>query len=136
MRDTGGKGALRRAGGPYLGGSPFRFTWEGARFTKAVDESVKEALDVLSDQIRATLKAELHRWPKHTVHHLADDSFAIVTIRAGRRTLILGSEAPYALWHEYGTRWYQAHPQIREIARRYIDKITPTLRAASAKRGL
>lgn len=127
MRSQG----VRRSGGPYLGGRPFTFTWEGARVVKDVDDSVFDALEKLAAEIRAWEQANLHE----DTREMKEKSFAIVTIRAGRRTLIWGSDANHTIWHEYGTRWYKAHPQFREIGKIFIPRVTPTLQAALKARG-
>lgn len=119
--------AIRSSGGPGRG---VKLTWQGATVFAKVDAGVQSALDDLAKEIEATLHRELHRYPKHKEHQMADEAFAKVTVSGTKRTLSLGSDAPYTYWHEEGTSNFEGHPQIREIADRYAPQITPRLRAA------
>lgn len=125
------QGGVRRAGGPYKGGKTFRFIWEGARVTKQVDDATFDALKELAAEIEAWMQANLHV----KTGEMKEKSFAAVTIKSGRRVLTWGSDAQHTLWHEFGTRWYPAHPQFREIGKLFIPRVTPTLKAALAKQG-
>jgi hypothetical protein len=127
----------RQAGGP--GRTGYHLTWEGARFTKMVDDSVVDALEELGADILDDLHATLHVW----TGEMRDKAFAEVELRGvgQRRTLVFGSDAPHTIYHELG--WHRAngasfegHPQIREIADRWVPKFTPMLRDAVKKQGL
>jgi hypothetical protein len=68
-------------------------------------------------------------------------AFAEVTLSGvgNRRTMVFGSAAPHTIYHELG--WhksngsFEGHPQIREVADRWVPRFTPILREAVKKRG-
>lgn len=108
--------------------SGLTFTWRGGRVVQIVTQALADEMEQQRSDIEATLRRELHRYPSHTEHRLADEAFAEVTVRSGRRTLTAGSRAPYTAFHELGTSTFEGHPQIREIMDRFIPVLLPRIR--------
>jgi hypothetical protein len=119
--------ALRRAGGP---GQQFRYTWQGGRIAAQLQAAIAQGMEDEAKEIAEDLKATLHRWPESPIHYLAEDSFAVVEVRGGRRTLVLGSDAPYTVYHELEP---DNHPQIREMADKHAPHITQRIKEAAAR---
>lgn len=124
--------AVQSAGGPG-GRGAFRQQWRGATIRQAMSAAIQSVMDDLAKEIEATLRSELHRWPKHQQHRLAEEAFAEVLATGGKRTLRAGSAAPYAAYHELGTSTFVGHPQIREIVDRYAAELTRRLQAAARR---
>ena len=102
----------------------YKLTWQGATVRNAIDSAVQEAMDNLAEEIRAYLQATLHR----ITSRMANESFAEVEVRGGKRTLSLGSDAPYTIYHEL-----RYHPQLRETADLFAPQVTPRIQAALRK---
>lgn len=125
----------RQAGGP--GKTPYRLTWEGARFLKDIDQAVADALDELANDVLEDMHSTFHV----LTGEMVEKAFATVTLSGveNRRTMVFGSAANHTLWHELG--WHKAngsfegHPQIREVADRWVPKFTPILRNIVKSRG-
>lgn len=104
---------------------------------KDIDDSVADALDELASDVLEDMHASLHVWTGEMV----EKAFAEVTLSGigQRRTMVFGSDAPHTIYHELG--WhrgnasFEGHPQIREIADRWVPRFTPILRSIVKARG-
>jgi hypothetical protein len=110
FRLAGGHG--RRRGAP-------RVTWNGGRVVQAINQAVEDAMRDEATEVVADLKGSIHR----ISGRMAEESYAEVEVRAGRRTLVAGSTAPYAIYEEL------RHPVIREVMDRHIPHVPPRIRA-------
>ncbi len=99
----------------------YKLTWQGATVKQAIDSALDAALEALAQEIRAYLQANLHR----ITGRMAAESFAEVEVRGGKRTLSLGSDAPYTIFHEL-----RYHPQLRETADIFAPQVTPRIQQA------
>ncbi len=108
--------SLRQSGSGTL-----KFTWQGATVKQQINADVNRALNDLASEIRAFMQGYLHE----ITGRMKRESFAYVEIRGGKRTLVVGSDAPYTLFHEL-----RYHAQFREIADTFAPKVTPTLQKA------
>lgn len=115
--------ALRPSGGP---GRAFKFTWQGATVLRQIEAAVDQALKAEAAEIHADLEASLHK----VTGRMAAESFADVTVAGTKRTLRLGSEAPYSIYEEEGTSQRAGHHVIRTVADRHVSHITPAIKSA------
>lgn len=120
--------AIRIAGGPRGRGAA-RFTWEGATVLRQWEAQIQAGMETLAEEIESDLRSNLHR----VTDEMADNAFANVEVRGGKRTITAGSTAPHTAYHELGTSRYSAHPQIRQTIDRYAPRLTE--RIAAARRG-
>jgi hypothetical protein len=111
--------ALRRSG---QHGSVV-FTWQGATVARAVEGAVSAALEA---EVRGDLQGSLHV----ITGRMARESFADVTVAGRKRTLRLGSTAPYAIYEEQGTSRRAGHHVIRSVADRHVSHVSGRIRAA------
>jgi hypothetical protein len=118
--------ALRRSGGP---GGRTQFQWQGATVARQVTAAVQTALANEASEIRADLQASLHK----VTGRMAAESFAEVSVAGTKRTLRLGSDAPYSVFEEEGTSQRPGHHVIRTVADRHTPHITPAIRAAMGR---
>lgn len=122
--------ATRFAGTPGIAGrrGSARFTWRGAAVIDALDDAVQTAMQ----QTAIEAKAEAQALAPVRTGLLRSSVFADVDARggAGRRTLVLGADAPYALWVILGTSRQPAQDFIRPVIDRIAPKLTERLRAA------
>lgn len=121
------------AGTPGIAGSrgSARFTWRGAAVKQALDDAVQTAMQ----QVAEEAKAEAQSLAPVLTGLLRSSVFAQVDARggSGRRTLVIGADAPYALYVELGTSRRAATPFIRPAVDRIAPKLTERLRAAVAR---
>lgn len=118
------------------GQGPIRFQWRGATYAKEVDAAVAEAMNNLAEEVADWLYNNLHRYPPHVDHQLAERSYARVGVFGGKRGLHAGSDAPYTIYHEVGGGGYEPHPQLREAMDMFKFRVTPAIRSAMQNRGL
>lgn len=116
---------VRSAGGPYGRGN-FRQTWQGAQVLRAWEAQIQDGMDRLADEIEDELVSTLHR----VSGEMADNAFASVEVRGGKRTISAGSTAEHTAYHELGTSTFEGHPQIREVIDRAAPRLTQTIAAA------
>ena len=117
--------ATRSAGGPY-GRGPFRLTWRGGRVLEEIRAQVEDGLKAEAREIEDDLHSTLHR----VTGEMADEAFADVEVRSGRRVIAAGSNAEHTLYHELGTPTFGGHPQIRQIIDRHAPHVTQAIAAA------
>lgn len=122
--------AGRYAGTPGIAGhrGSFRFTWRGAAVKDALDDAVQDAMQATAE---AAKQAAQDRAPVDT-GLLRSSVYADVDARggSGRRTLVIGADAPYAAYVELGTSRQQAQPFIRPAIDQEAPKLTERLKAA------
>jgi HK97 gp10 family phage protein len=122
--------ASRFAGTPGIAGhrGSARFTWRGAAVIDALDDAVQEAMQ----QTAVEAKAEAQALAPVDTGLLRSSVYADVDARggSGRRTLVLGADAPYAAYVILGTSRQQAQDFIRPVIDRIAPKLTERLRAA------
>jgi hypothetical protein len=112
----------RSAGGPGGRGS-FRMTWQGATVLRAWEQQVRLGLETEAREIEADLKASIHV----LTGQMRREASAWVEIRGGKRSIVAGSGAPYAIYEE------ALHPQIRLVVDRHAPHVTQKI--AAARRG-
>lgn len=119
------------SGNPYTSRSGgFRFTWRGAEVANAFEDAIQDALDETGDAAR---QAAQDKCPVDT-GLLRDSIFAIADVGEGahRRKLIVGADAPYAMFVELGTSRMVAQPFLRPAIDQEAPKLTQRIRAATA----
>lgn len=107
-------------------GRAFKLQWQGATVLRRIEAGVQKALDAEAAEIHADLQESLHK----VTGRMARESFAEVTVSGTKRTLRLGSDAPYSVFEEQGTSQRPGHHVIRTVADRHVGHITPRLKAA------
>lgn len=122
--------ATRFAGTPGIAGSrgSARYTWRGAAIAQALDDAMQQAMQ----QTAIEAKAEAQAICPVDTGLLRSSIFADVDARggSGRRTLVLGADAPYALYVLLGTSRMPAQDFIRPVMDKIAPKLTERLRAA------
>lgn len=108
----------------------YTFRWNGAALLAAKNAAEQDALNKLADDIAAYLAENLHRYPGHTVHLLAGESFADVDERGDNREVVFGSDAWFTIFHELFATNYTPHPQIREAGDKFGRELGPRVVAA------
>jgi len=121
---------VRQAGTGGIAGSrgSFRFTWRGAAVANALDDAMQTAMEETAVEARTMAQGIVHV----ITGTLRASIFADVDARgaSGRRTLVLGAHAPYAIFEELGTSSRPGHPYLRPVMDRIAPKLTERLRAA------
>lgn len=122
--------ALGGAGTPGIAGArgSGRFTWRGAEVANALEQALQDAMQETAVEAKSEAQAIC---PVDT-GLLRSSIFADVDARGGshRRTLVLGADAPYALYVILGTSRAPAQDFIRPVMDRIAPKLTQRLRAA------
>lgn len=122
--------AVTQAGTAGVAGSrgSFRLTWRGSEVKNALDSAIQDVMDATA----AEAKAEAQALCPVDTGLLRSSIFAEVDARGGssRRTLVLGANAPYALFVELGTSKMRAQPFIRPAIDRTAPRLTQNLRSA------
>ncbi len=122
--------AARFAGTPGIAGSrgSARFTWRGAEVINALDDAIQAAMQATAE----AAKAEAQSLAPVRTGLLRSSIYADVNAPGGsaRRTLVLGADAPYALYVELGTSRQAAQPFLRPAIDKIAPKLTENLRAA------
>jgi len=122
--------AGRYAGTAGIAGSrgSFRFTWRGAAVANSLENALQDAMQEVAEDARAEAQSIVHV----ITGTLKRSIFADVDARGrdGRRTLVIGAHAPYAIYEELR----DGHAFIRPT----VDKIAPqlTLRLREAVRSI
>jgi len=119
--------AARTSGGPG-GRGGFAFTWRGAAVAQALDNAMQDAMQATALEA----KAEAQALAPVDTGLLKSSVFADVNASggAGRRTLVVGANAPYAVYVELGTSRMAAQPFLRPTLDKIAPKLTANLRAA------
>lgn len=106
----------------------FRYTWRGAAVANALDDAVQAAMQDTAVEAKTEAQAIC---PVDT-GLLRSSIFADVDARgaSGRRTLVIGADAPYAADVELGTSTNRAQPFIRPTVDKIAARLTANLRAA------
>lgn len=123
--------AATPSGNPYNSRSGgFRFTWRGAELADAFDQALQDAMTATGEAAKAAAE---ERCPVDS-GLLKSSIFAIADVGGGahRRKLIVGADAPYAMFVELGTSTHQAQPFIRPAIDQEAPKLTERARAALA----
>lgn len=130
---TAGGYSVRSAGGPG-GRGGFRFTWNGAKVIKDIEDAQASMARQLQQDILQYLYTTLHRWPKHDYRRgrrMAELAFVEVYFTpAGYLAVRWGSDAPWTVYHEF-----RYHPQLRETADIFLPQVAERLRASMQQAG-
>jgi HK97 gp10 family phage protein len=99
----------------------FRFVWRGSAVVDALDQAMQDAMQQTAEDAKAEAQANA---PVRT-GLLRSSIFADVDAvgGTGRRRIVLGADAPYALFVILGTSRQRANDFIRPV----IDKLAPIL---------
>lgn len=108
------------------GRGALKLAWQGATVERQLVAGVDQALKEEAAEIRADLFTSLHK----ITGRMANESFAEVSVAGTKRTLRLGSDAPYSIFEEEDTSQRAGHHVIRTVAQRHVGHITPRLKAA------
>ena len=102
----------------------FRFTWRGAAIANALDDAMQTAMEDIATEARAEAQSIVHV----VTGTLRASIFADVDARGGtgRRTLVVGAHAPYAIYEELR----EGHSFIRPTVDRIDPRLTARLREA------
>ncbi len=105
-----------------------RFTWRGSAVAAALEQAVQDAMQ----QTAVEAKAEAQDLCPVDTGLLRSSIFAAVDATGGtsRRRLVLGADAPYALYVILGTSRQPAQDFIRPVIDRIAPKLTARLREA------
>lgn len=118
--------AQTQAGTGGIAGSrgSFRFTWRGAAVANALEDALQEAMQTTAEEARAEAQSIVHV----ITGTLKRSIFADVDARgaSGRRTLVVGAHAPYALYEELR----DGHAFIRPTVDKISGRLTQRLREA------
>jgi HK97 gp10 family phage protein len=93
---------------------------------RRLDAAITAGLEAEAQEVRQDLQASIHK----ITGRMARESFADVEVRGGKRTLVLGSDAPYAAYEELGTSRREGHPVIRQTADQHAPHITQRIAQA------
>lgn len=117
--------AMRQAGG-FGGRGNLRFTWRGAQVRAQIDAAVQRAMDETAQAAEAMAK----RLARVDTGEMRDGIEAAVTLRGGRRVLVLSGSAPHTLFNELGTSRMSAQPMLRPAMDAEAPRLSQRLRAA------
>lgn len=134
--------AFSESGGPY-GRGGYKLTWRGGAFAQAVDEAIEDALADLRKEILDYLRANLHKGRHPYPESMKGRVFARLDFRgkSQRRALVVGSNAPWSMWHEKGYvredgTTFEGHNQFEQTLQVFAKRVSPVIRSAMARKGL
>lgn len=108
--------------GPSARTPGYKLTWRGATVAKQIDEDVAAAMEELRRDILSYLHSNLHIY----TGQMNREAFAEIKVtQGGKRTLVVGSDAPHTIFHEF-----RYHAQLREALDEWAPKVTQYLQAA------
>lgn len=123
--------AVRQAGTTGIAGArgSGRFVWRGGEVVNALENALQDAMQATAE----AAKDRAQQLCPVDTGLLRSSIFASVDAPGGshRRTLVVGADAPYALYVELGTSRAPAQPFLRPAIDAEAPKLTERLRAAT-----
>lgn len=121
--------AGRYAGTPGIAGrrGSFRFTWRGAAVANVLEGALQDAMQDVAEEARAEAQSIVHV----ITGTLKRSIFADVDARGrdGRRTLVVGAHAPYALYEELRDGHAFIRPTVDKISGRLTQRLREAVRS-------
>ena len=121
--------AGRYAGTAGIAGSrgSFRYSWRGAAVASALEDALQDAMQAVAEEARAEAQSLVHV----ITGNLRASIFADVDARGrdGRRTLVVGAHAPYALYEELRDGHAFIRPTVDKISGRLTQRLREAVRS-------
>lgn len=105
----------------------FRYVWRGAAVANSLENAVQEAMQEVAEEARAEAQSIVHV----ITGTLKRSIFADVDARggSGRRTLVIGAHAPYAIYEELRDGHAFIRPTVDKIAPRLTQRLREAVRS-------